>query len=175
MREKWAPLLSAYSHVLPFPNRGNHRTRKSLLALNCAGLIEEWTGKTKLFLLPTPVHSDTYSFALLVCWKFPFRNQDFRKGSLIHGWLSKAVFPRGPQTIPKEATAGSHSHDHGLSAYYFRYKRRILFPSPLTYVARSHSSLKGAFVHGWMPNFCWVQKQKQGTSYAAMSLMLISR
>lgn len=46
-----------------------------------------------------------------------------------------------------------YSQDCGLSAYKLISKWARHLPGPLAYGAGSHISLKGACVHGWMPNF----------------------
>ena len=71
--------LHANSHILTCPCRRNHWPGRSLLALSCAVLGEAWCWKGKLFLLPCPMHPNSYIFILL---------QKCAGTSLLETWIS---------------------------------------------------------------------------------------
>lgn len=88
--------------------------------------------------------SEIIFFGLMVCWNFS-GNQDFHRGSLIHGWLFKTVFSRSSETMTKRDQNQFTGHlfseahvDASLLAY-------VLYPTAPT----------DTFVRGWMLNCCW--------------------
>lgn len=121
--------------------------------------------KLKLFLLPTPMHLNSYFCCCcsnrvleLLLW-----NLDFHKGSLVYGWLSERVFSRVSQIMTERGWSQFmghctvHSQDQGLYAYYptHVWARRLL--DLLVYGAGSHNCHKGTSVYGWKSNCCCLE------------------
>lgn len=95
--------LGAHSEALRSPGKENHGRRIPLLASSHATLRQVlglgWGGDVGKVITSSGA-SEIVFFGLMVCWNFS-GNQDFHRGSLIHGWLSKIGFSRGSETMTK--------------------------------------------------------------------------
>lgn len=98
--------------------------------------------KVELFLLPSPIHPNSYIFFVpVVCWNFFTGLLSIHKDSLVHEL----------QTMANRKWSQFMGHymvyrwDWVLYAYYPMHRWVILFLGFLAYGAGSHSSHKGIF------------------------------
>lgn len=77
--------LGVFAHMLSFSSVGRIMGQETLLTLSGVTWGRGDTGKLKLLLLPSSVHSILDVFAARVCWYFSSGLQDLHKGTLVYG------------------------------------------------------------------------------------------
>ena len=134
--------------------------RRCCLFLSYATSGKGWC-KSKLFLLPMPIHPKAYTFCSNRVLEFLLWNLDFHKGSLVYGWLSEIVFSRGSHTMDESGWSQFMGHckirsqDKVCMHITQQVSKARFFLNPLVYGAGSHSSHKGTSVHWRMSNCCY--------------------
>lgn len=105
-------------------------------------------------------------FPPAVCWNFFAGYLDFYKDSLTRKWLSKTVLSRSSWLrqagVDSWATARSTVGTKVCMPIAQCNMWVRLFPGPLAYGTRSHSSQESTFVYWWKQNYCcwgWVGTQ----------------
>ena len=109
------------------------------------------------FLLLSLLHPNSYFFALVACWNFPLERLEGRKvsaNSLICEYLSN-LCTLGFFTVEvRQVRAGllavlvAHPISGSICLYMWMHELVRLHLGRLAYVAESHNSHKGIYVHG---------------------------
>ena len=133
--------------------------RRCCLFLSCATSGKGWC-KSKLFLLPMPIHPKAYTFCSNRVLEFLLWNLDFHKRSLACGWLSEIVFSRGSHTMDESGWSQFmghckiHSQDQGLYAHY-------------------PTSQQGKILYESFGVWCWIPKLPQRHFCPLMDVKLL--
>lgn len=113
-------------------------------------------GNIKLFLLLTPICSNSYIFAPMEYWNFSSWNLEFHKGFLTQGWLPKSVLSWCSWTTAERGcnqftgNCRVHSWYQGLSASYLMHRWVSHLLGLLAYGARFYNSHRGTSIHEWI-------------------------